>query len=113
MTVIQAKAVSKLIRISPTKTRRVLNQIRGRSFDEAFLLLYYMPCRASTPILKVLSAAGAKAKVELGVKSTDLFISEIQVNKGPTMKRFRPRAKGRGFAIQKPTCNVSITVRTF
>ena len=98
------------MRISPTKTRRVLNQIRGRSYVEALVILTLIPYRARTPISKVLVSAISKANAESGIRGEDFFISEAQVNKGQTMKRFRPRAKGRGFAIQKANCTVSITV---
>lgn len=111
ITNIEAKAFSRNVRMSPFKVRRVLDQIRGRSYEEALMILEFMPYRACKPILKVLSSAAANAKHNLGMNKSTLFISEARADQGPKMKRFRPRAQGRGFPIQKPTCHIIIGVK--
>lgn len=108
---LEAKASLRNVAMSPFKVRRVLDQIRGRSYEEALMILEFMPYRACQPVLKVLSSAAANAKHNFGMNKSSLFISEAKADKGPTMKRFRPRAQGRGFPIQKPTCQISIGVK--
>jgi large subunit ribosomal protein L22 len=110
MSKLQAKAVKRNLPMSPTKVRRVLDQIRGRSYEEALMILAFMPYRACRPVLKVLSSAAANAKNNLGWKKATLVVSEAKADQGAKMKRFRPRAQGRGFPIQKPTCHILIAV---
>lgn len=107
----EATAYASNVRMSPSKVRRVLDQIRGRSYEEALMILEFMPYRACQPVLKVLASAAANAKHNLGVTKSTLVVSEAQANQGPKMKRFRPRAQGRGFPIQKPTCHILIRVQ--
>jgi large subunit ribosomal protein L22 len=107
----EAKAFASNVRMSPFKVRRVLDQIRGRSYEEALMILEFMPYKACQPVLKVLASAAANAKHNLGFTKSNLFISEAQANQGPKMKRFRPRAQGRGFRIEKPTCTIVIGVQ--
>ena len=109
---IEAKAYGKYIQMSPNKVRRIVDQIRGRSYEEALMILQFMPYKACNPILKVLCSAAANAKHNLELNKSELFINEVYVDKGPVMKRFQPRAQGRGFPILKPTCHISITVKT-
>jgi large subunit ribosomal protein L22 len=92
------------------QVRRVLDQIRGRSYEEAIMMLEYMPYRACEPILKTLLSAGANAKTNLGMKKAKLVVTECYANEGPVMKRAMPRAQGRAYAIQKPTCHICIKV---
>lgn len=102
------KAINKYIRISSTKVRRVLNQIRGRSYLEALTLLKAMPYRACGPVWQVLNSAAANAEINNGLIKENLIIKEVFANQGPVLKRFRPRAQGRGFQIRKPTCHITI-----
>lgn len=102
------KAISKYIRMAPNKVRRVLNQIRGRSYKEALMILEFMPYSACKPVLQVLQSAGANAESNNGLKKLDLEITEACADAGPILKRFRPRAQGRGYKIQKPTCHIRI-----
>nr|YP_011005866.1 50S ribosomal protein L22 [Desmarestia aculeata]QWK43713.1 ribosomal protein L22 [Desmarestia aculeata]WAM62870.1 50S ribosomal protein L22 [Desmarestia aculeata] len=103
-----AKAVSKYIRISSTKVRRVLDQIRGRSYLEALMLLQFMPYRACGPIWQVLNSAAANAENNSGLNKEDLIVKTVFADQGPVLRRFRPRAQGRGFQIRKPTCHITI-----
>lgn len=109
--VLEVKAVAKGVRMSPHKVRKVIDQIRGRSYEQAFMLLEFMPYRACYPILKVVLSAAANATHNLNLTRSNLYISEAMVDKGPVLKRFRPRAQGRGYPIRKPTCYITIVVK--
>lgn len=106
----QVKAVARYIRMSPHKVRRVLDQIRGRSYREALIILEFMPYRACDPVLKVLRSAVANAENNNGLDPATLVISEAFADAGPTLKRYRPRAQGRAYQIRKPTCHITISV---
>nr|YP_010471319.1 50S ribosomal protein L22 [Sargassum confusum]QXI87601.1 ribosomal protein L22 [Sargassum muticum]UEP18095.1 ribosomal protein L22 [Sargassum kjellmanianum]UVW81639.1 50S ribosomal protein L22 [Sargassum siliquastrum]AZJ16096.1 50S ribosomal protein L22 [Sargassum confusum]UVF63277.1 50S ribosomal protein L22 [Sargassum confusum] len=103
-----AKAISKYIRISSTKVRRVLDQIRGRSYLEALMLLQFMPYRACGPIWQVLNSAAANAEHNNGLSKEELKVKIAFADQGPSLRRFRPRAQGRGYQIRKPTCHITI-----
>ena len=100
------------IRGSASKVRRVLDQIRGRSYRDALIMLEFMPYRSTEPITKVLRSAVANAEHNLGMDPSSLFICSASANMGPVMKRYRPRAQGRAFAIKKQTCHISISVQS-
>lgn len=106
------EAVSKLrsVRMSASKVRRVLDQVRGRSYEEALMILEFMPYRSCDEVLKCLYSASANAKNNLDMDKSKLYISHASCDEGPTLKRFRPRAQGRGFPIRKRTCNITIKV---
>lgn len=108
---LQVRAVAKTVRMSPHKVRKVIDQIRGRSYEQALMLLEFMPYRACYPILQVVCSAAANANHNLGLSKANLFISEAMVDKGPVLKRFRPRAQGRGYPIRKPTCSITVVVK--
>jgi large subunit ribosomal protein L22 len=105
-----AIAHGRYIRGSVSKVRRVLDQIRGRTYRDALILLEFMPYRSTGPITKVLRSAVANAEHNLGMDPSSLVISQAWADMGPSMKRFRPRAQGRAFPIKKPTCHISISV---
>ncbi|MEG3437371.1 50S ribosomal protein L22 [Pannus brasiliensis CCIBt3594] len=106
----EVKAIARYIRMSPLKVRRVLDQIRGRSYREALIILEFMPYRACEPILKVLRSAVANAEHNEGLDPATLVISKAFADGGPAMKRFRPRAQGRAYQIRKPTCHITVAV---
>ncbi len=107
-----AQAHGRFIRGSVSKVRRVLDQIRGRSYRDALIMLEFMPYRSTGPITKVLRSAVANAEHNLGMDPASLVISQATADMGPSMKRYRPRAQGRAFAIKKQTCHISIAVTT-
>lgn len=109
-TTAEVKASARYIRMSPHKARRVLDQIRGRSYREALILLEFMPYRACTPILKVLRSAVANAEHNEGLDPASLVVAQAYADQGPSLKRFRPRAQGRAYQIRKPTCHITVTV---
>ncbi|MBE9177491.1 50S ribosomal protein L22 [Oculatella sp. LEGE 06141] len=106
----EVKAVARYIRMSPHKVRRVLDQIRGRSYREALIVLEFMPYRACEPVLKVLRSAVANAEHNAGYAPADLVVSQAYADQGPSLKRYRPRAQGRAYQIRKPTCHITIAV---
>ena len=107
-----ATAHGKYIRGSASKVRRVLDQIRGRSYRDALIMLEFMPYRSTDPITKVLRSAVANAEHNFGMEPSSLFISTATADNGPVMKRYRPRAQGRAFSIKKQTCHISISVES-
>ncbi len=106
----EVKATARYIRMSPFKVRRVLDQIRGRSYREALIILEFMPYRACEPVLKVLRSAAANAEHNEGFDRASLVISRAYADQGPVLRRFRPRAQGRAYQIRKPTCHITIAV---
>ena len=106
----EVRAVSKYIRMSPSKIRRVLKQIQGKPYKEALLILEYMPYASCEPIIKVLRSAAANAKNNFGFDETKLSIKSAFADQGPVMKRFRPRAQGRAYRILKATSHITIIV---
>jgi large subunit ribosomal protein L22 len=107
----EAKAYSKINRISPFKARLVANEIRGLELPEALDILKAMPQKASNLIYKTVYSAGANAKyANPDVLEKDLFVKKITIDEGPTLKRFRPRARGRAGRIRKRTCSITIVL---
>ena len=106
----EIRAVSKYVRMSPSKIRRVLRQIQGKSYSEALLLLEFMPYASCAPIIKVLRSATANARNNFGLDETKLVIKSAFADQGPTMKRFRPRAQGRAYRILKATSHITIVM---
>jgi large subunit ribosomal protein L22 len=106
----EVKAIARYIRISPYKVRRVLDQIRGRSYREALIMLEFMPYRACDPVLKVLRSAAAHAEHNAGLDRSNLVITKAFADQGPVLKRFQPRAQGRAYQIRKPTCHITVAV---
>nr|QBE88730.1 ribosomal protein L22 [Hypertelis spergulacea] len=96
--------------LSPDKARRVIDQIRGRSYEEALLILNHMPYRACDPIFKLLSSAAGNARKK-GWNQANLIISKAEVNKGPTRKKIKPRARGRNYLIRKTTSHITLVLK--
>ena len=105
------KAVAKYIRMSPQKIRRVLDQIRGCSYQEALMILEFLPYNATGPVWQVVHSAAANAKHNYGLDKKNLIVDEIFADEGPKLKRIRPRAQGRAYKILKPTCHITVVVK--
>nr|AWH05269.1 ribosomal protein L22 [Asclepias brachystephana]AWH10323.1 ribosomal protein L22 [Asclepias vestita subsp. parishii] len=103
-------ALGQHISMSADKARRVIDQIRGRSYEETLMILELMPYRACYPILKLVYSAAANASYNMGSNEANLVISKAEVNKGTTIKKFKPRARGRSYPIKKPTCHITIVM---
>ena len=106
----EAKAVAKTIRIAPRKVRLVLDLIRGKEVAEAIAILK-LTNKATSPVVeKLLMSALANAEHNYDLDVNSLIVSEVFVDEGPTLKRFRPRAQGRASAINKRTSHITIVV---
>nr|YP_004072501.1 ribosomal protein L22 [Corynocarpus laevigatus]ADO60349.1 ribosomal protein L22 [Corynocarpus laevigatus] len=104
-------ALGQHICMSAHKARRIIDQIRGRSYEETLMILEIMPYRACYPILKLVYSAAANASHNMGFNEATLFISKAEVNKSTTMKKLKPRARGRSYPIKRPTCHLTIVLR--
>nr|YP_009432428.1 ribosomal protein L22 [Xanthorrhoea preissii]ATB18683.1 ribosomal protein L22 [Xanthorrhoea preissii] len=107
----EVKVLAQHICMSVFKARRVIDQIRGRSYEETLMILELMPYRASYPILKLVYSAAANASHNMGLNEADLFISKAEVNGGPFVKKLRPRARGRSYPVKRPTCHITIVLK--
>nr|ADD30286.1 ribosomal protein L22 [Gunnera manicata] len=103
-------ALGQHICISANKARRVIDQIRGRSYEETLMILELMPYRASYPIFKLIYSAVANATHNRGFNEANLFISKMEVNEGTTVKKLKPRARGRSYPIKRSTCHIKIVL---
>lgn len=108
---IEASAIAKYVRMSPFKVRRVLKQIRGRSYKESLMILEFMPYTACKPVLQLIQSAAANAQNNYGLKKEHMVVNYAYADAGPVLKRFRPRAQGRGFKIKKPTCHITVSLK--
>ncbi len=106
-----AFARAKYVRITPMKARRVVNMVRGLPVEEARAILEFAPQAASKTVAKVLDSAVANAETTEGLDTHDLVVSVAQVDEGPTMKRWRPRAQGRATQILKRTSHITLAVQ--
>jgi len=104
------KAELKNYRQSPRKVRLVADLIRGKKAEDALTLLDFTVKRSSDPLRKLLESAIANAKHNFDIPVNELFIKEIRVDEGPTLKRFRARAFGRASGIKKRTSRVFISL---
>ena len=107
----EAKATANFLLVSPTKVRLVANEIRGMDYPEALDALRFTPRKGARLLEKVLKSARAnlgQANEEL--KDSSLFVKKVYVDQGPSLKRWRPRARGRGMRILKRTSNITVVV---
>jgi large subunit ribosomal protein L22 len=98
------------VRLSAQKGRLVADLVRGKSVENALNILQFNPKKGAAIIRKVLESAIANAEHNAGADIDELRVTRICVEKGPVLKRFAARAKGRGARIIKPTCHVFVTV---
>ncbi|MEU8340507.1 LSU ribosomal protein L22P [Actinomadura meyerae] len=108
----EARAQARYIRVTPRKARRVVDLIRGLPAAEAQAVLRFAPQAASEPVGKVLASAIANAEHNFKLDSDTLVVSRAWVDEGPTLKRFRPRAQGRAYRINKRTSHITVVVES-
>jgi large subunit ribosomal protein L22 len=106
----RVRAQAKWVRTSARKARIVLDHIRGRSVPEARTVLAFTPRAAATDIEKVLRSAVANAEANLGLDGDDMLVEVAYADEGPTLKRWKPRARGRVNRIRKRTCHVTLVL---
>jgi len=107
---IQVRAQAKWVRMSARKARLVLDHLRGRSVPEARTILAFTPRAAAREIDRVLASAVANAESAHGLDGDELIVLEAFADEGPTLKRWRARARGRVNRIRKRTCHITIVV---
>ena len=98
------------VRLSAQKGRLVADQIRGKTVENALNILQFSPKKGAAIIRKVLESAIANAEHNDGADIDELKVTQICVEKGPVLKRYAARAKGRGARILKPSCHIFLTV---
>ena len=107
-----AIAMARFVRVSPTKARRVIDLVRGKSVSEALDILRWAPQAASEPVAKVIASAAANAQNNDGLDPATLVVATVYADEGPTAKRIRPRAQGRAFRIRKRTSHITVVVES-
>ena len=107
-----ATAKARFVRVSPTKARRVIDLVRGRSVADALDILRWAPQAASEPVAKVIASAAANAQNNDGLDPATLVVATVYADGGPTAKRIRPRAQGRAFRIRRRTSHITVIVES-
>ncbi|MDK2848138.1 MAG: large subunit ribosomal protein [Desulfuromonadales bacterium] len=106
----EAKAKLRYVRLSPRKTRLVVDMVRGKGVQEALNVLRFSPQKAAGIVYQLVGSAVANAE-QKGVADVDrLYIKSIAVDQGPVLKRFMPRAQGRATRIRKPTSHITVVL---
>jgi large subunit ribosomal protein L22 len=109
----EARAVSRHIRVTPRKARLVIDLIRGKNVEEAYAILQYAKKGAAIPVLKTLRSAVSNAmQAEGGRGPEDLVVKEAYADPGPTWKRIMSRAMGRAYRVRKRTSHITVVVAT-
>lgn len=107
----EVRATAKHIGISPRKVRLVLDNLRGRKVDEALAILRFMPTPSARTVAKVVKSAAANAENNFQMSPSELKIVNIFANEGRTLKRFRPRSRGRVSPILKRSSHITVVVK--
>ena len=107
----EAKAVAKYVRMSPTKIAPVADLVRGKSVEDALTILKFTTGKAAEYIEKVVASAAANAENNFEMDRSKLYVAEIYVNQGPTMKRWRAGSQGRAGRILKRSAHIGVTVK--
>ena len=107
----EAKAVAKYVRMSPIKLKPVADLVRGKDLNEALTILKFTSGKGAELVEKVVESAAANAENNFDMNRDDLYVAEISANQGPTMKRWRAGAQGRGMAILKRSSHISVVLK--
>ena len=106
----EAKAVAKYVRMSPTKIAPITDLVRGKDLNEALAILKFTPGKGAEIVEKVVQSAAANAENNFDMNPDNLYVAECFANKGPTMKRIHPRAQGRAYRIEKRVSHITIVL---
>jgi ribosomal protein L22 len=109
-TPIVVRASSRYVRVAPRKARLIADQVRGMHIEQARALLAFSPRGAAEDIRKLIDSAAANAENNHDLIGDEMRISEITVDEGPTLRRYRPRALGRASRINKRTCHIAVAL---
>ena len=107
---IEVRAIAKDVRGSPRKAGLVADAIRGKSVNEALAMLRFLPQRAARDLFKVVKSAAANAENNFNLDPNELYIVRVTADKGRTLKRFRPKARGRVGPILKRSSHLTVIV---
>ena len=107
---VEVRAVARHIRISPQKVRLVLETIKGKPVAEALAILRFLPNKATGPVAKAVKSASANAENNFSLDPDDLVVVRASADEGRTLKRYRPRARGRANQILKRSSHVTVVV---
>lgn len=106
----EAKAITRNLRMSANKVRLVLDVVRGKKVGRALSILEYMPHRAAREVARTIKSAAANAENNFEMSPEDLVVKTIFADDGPMLKRFMPRARGRADRIHKRTAHITVIV---
>ena len=106
----QAKAVTKHVRISTLKVRQVMDEVRGKPVERALAMLRYMPQKAAREVARTIKSAAANAENNFEMDPADLVVKTLYADQGPVLKRIMPRARGRADRLRKPTTHITAIV---
>ncbi|MBI4758621.1 MAG: 50S ribosomal protein L22 [Chloroflexi bacterium] len=106
----QVRAVARYIGLSPRKVRLVVDTVRGKPVGEALAVLRYLPNAAAREVAKVVKSAVANAEQNNHLSAEDLYIASISADEGPSLKRWRPGARGRANPIRKRSSHITVVV---
>lgn len=106
----ETRAVARGLRVSAQKGRLIADQIRGKPVEQALNILTFSPLKSAGLMKKVLESAIANAEHNDGADIDELKVTQVFVEKGTSLRRFRARAKGRGTSIEKQTCHMFVSV---
>jgi len=107
----EARAIAKYVRMSPTKLAPVADMVRGKDLEEALTILKFTPGKSATLVEKVVQSAAANAENNHEMNVDNLYVAEIAVNQGPTMKRWRAGAQGRASVILKRSSHIEVVLK--
>ena len=107
----EAKAVAKYVRMSPSKLKPVADLVRGKDLRDALNILKFTPGKGSEIVEKVVQSAAANAENNFDLNPDDLYVAEVYANQRPTMKRWRAGAQGRASMILKRSSHVGVTLK--
>jgi len=110
MSATEVKAVLKFVRISPQKVRKLVDGIKGKPAEAAIDMLKFMPQKGAAIVEKVLRSAVANAEQNHSLDVDTLIVKNVMADQGPTLKRFRARARGRGTRILKRTAHITVVL---
>ncbi len=106
----EVQAIAKNVRMTPRKVRLVGAAVKGKPVSEALAILRFMPQRATTPVLKAVKSAAANAENTFDLDPADLYVVRVIADPGRTLRRYRPKARGRMGPLRKRTSHVTVVV---
>jgi large subunit ribosomal protein L22 len=108
---VEVHAIAKNVRMTPRKVRLVGAAVKGKPLGQAMAMLRFMPQRAATPILKAVKSAAANAENNFDLDPNDLYVVRVTADEGRTLRRFRPKARGRVGSVHKRSTHITVVVQ--